>query len=148
MAINVKKILVPVKGDKTGEEAFRLACGLSKENKAKIYALYIIVVKQELPLDAQIDPTQGEAILGRIEAMGHEGKCHVEAEYLQARHPGPAIVQEALEREVDLIVLGVPYKRHLGQFTLGETAPYVLKNAPCPVILWREQARITSLVGS
>ena len=131
---------MPIKGDKTGENAFRLACGLYKESKAKLYALYVIEVKQELPLDAQVDPTKGETILGRIEAVGQEEKYPVEAEYVQARHAGPAIVQEALEKGVELIVLGIPYKRRFGQFTLGETASYILKNAPCPVILWREQA--------
>ena len=147
MALNVKKILVPVKGDETGENAFRLACGLSKASKAKLHALFIIEVKQELPVDAEVDPVQGEAILGRIEAVGHEEKCQVEAECLQARHAGPAIVQEALERGFELIVLGIPFKRRLGQFSIGETASHILKNAPCPVILWSEQTKVTSVLG-
>ena len=130
-----------------GENAFRLACGLSKESKAKLFALYIIEVPQELPLDAEVDSAKGEAILGHIEAMAQEEKCPVEAEYLQARDAGPAIVQEALERGVELIVLGIPYKRRLGQFTIGHTTSYILKNAPCDVILWRERALVTSHVG-
>ena len=137
--MDVKKILVPVNGDGAGESAFRLACGLSKDSKAKMYALYIMEVNQEFPVDVEVDPTPGEAILRQIEALGQEEKCQLEAEYLQARRAGPAIVQEALERDVELIVLGIPYKRRFGQFTLGETSSYVLKNATCPVILWREQ---------
>ena len=148
MALRLKNVLVPTKGDKIGEDAFRLACGICKDNKAKLYALYVIEVTQELPLDAELDPTHGESILAQIEAVGAEEKCAVAGEYVQARHSGPAIVQEALERKIDLIVLGIPYKRRLGQFTLGGTATYILKNAPCPVILWREQARIPSPTGS
>ena len=144
MAINVRKILVPVKGGETGEDAFRLACELSRDTKARLYALYVIEVKQELPIDAEVDTTQGEAILNRIEAVSQEEKCPVEATYLQARHAGPAIVQEALERGIELIVLGVPYKRRFGQFTLGGTTFFVLKNAPCPVILRREQIGVAS----
>ena len=147
MAMNAKKILVPITGDKTGEDAFRLACGLSKESKSKIYALYIIEIIQALPLDAEVNPSEGETVLSRIEAVSHEEKCQVEAEFLQARRAGPAVVQEALERGVELIVLGVPYKRRLGQFTLGDTASYILRNAPCPVILWREPAKDTPVVG-
>ena len=145
--MDVGRILVPIKGDRAGEEAFRLACGLSKENKAKLYALYIIEVKQELPLDAEVDSSQGEAILGRIEAVSQEEKCRVEAEFLQARQAGPAIVQESIERRIGLIVLGVPYKRRFGQFTLGETPAYILKNSSCPVILWREQVAPGSRIG-
>jgi Universal stress protein family len=46
-------------------------------------------------------------------------------------------VDEALEREVDLIVMGIGYKRKFGEFDMGHTAPYVLKNAPCRVWLAR-----------
>ena len=142
--MNVEKILVPVNGDQTGEDAFRLACGLSKERKSKLYALYIIEVAQELPLDAEVESAHGEATLRRIEAVSQEEKCRVEAEYLQARYAGPAITQETLGKGIDLIVLGIPYKQRFGQFTLGETASYILKNAPCPVILWRERAGVAS----
>lgn len=144
MGLRLRNVLVPTKGDKIGEDAFRLACGICKGAKAKLYALYVIEVTQELPLDAELDPAHGESILDQIEAVGVEEKCAVVGEYVQARQSGPAIVQEALERKIDLIVLGIPYKRHLGQFTLGDTASYILKKAPCPVILWREQARIAS----
>jgi hypothetical protein len=46
-------------------------------------------------------------------------------------------VDEALEREVDLIVMGIGYKRKFGEFDMGRTAPYVMKNAPCRVWLAR-----------
>ena len=148
MAINARKILVPVKGDEAGEDAFRLACELSsRDTKSRLYALYVIEVKQELPLDAEMDTAQGEDILNRIEAVSKEEKRRVEAAYLQARHAGPAIVQEALGRGIELIVLGVPYKRRFGQFTLGGTTLFVLKNAPCPVILRREQIGVASQPG-
>jgi nucleotide-binding universal stress UspA family protein len=145
--MNAKRVLVPVKGDGAGEEAFRLACKLSKQNKAKLYVLYVIEVAQELPLDAAVDPSQGEDILNRIEVLGQDEKYPVEAEYLQARHAGPAIVQEAIARKAELIVMGIPYKNRYGSFTLGETASYILKNSPCPVVLWREQLRASSYSG-
>ena len=45
---------------------------------------------------------------------------------------------EAVEKAVDSIVLGLPYRERYGSFSMGETIPYVLKNAPCRVILWRD----------
>jgi nucleotide-binding universal stress UspA family protein len=47
-------------------------------------------------------------------------------------------VDEAVEREIDLIVMGLTYKKHYGQFSMGNVIPYVLKNAPCPVILYQQ----------
>ena len=142
------KILVTVSEEEAGESAFRLACQLSKENNARLYALHIIEVKQELPLDAEVDAAQGESVLSRIEAVGKQKKCKVEAGILQARHAGPAIVQEATERETGLIILGISFKRRFSEFTLGDTVSYVLENAPCPVILWHEQLGATPTTGS
>ena len=51
---------------------------------------------------------------------------------------GPAIVNEAVEREADLVLLGMPYKRRHGVFSMGEAVPYILRSAPCPVLVLRE----------
>ena len=140
--MHAKSILVPVNGDRAGEGAFRLACGLARESKARLYAVHIIEVTHDLPLDAEVDPAHAEAALDRIEAVSHEEKYRVEAQCLQARSAGPAIVEEASQRGADLIVVGINYKRYMGRatgrFTVGETASYLLTNAPCPVVLWRE----------
>jgi len=134
------KILVPVVGTEADEEAIRLACRLTKKNKGKIYAVYVITIKRTLPLDAEIEPEirQGEEILDRIERVAEEQDCEIETDLLQARDAGPAIIDETVERGVDLILIGVKYKRRFGQFYLGSVVPYVLKNAPCRVILYHQ----------
>ncbi|GAI70253.1 unnamed protein product, partial [marine sediment metagenome] len=73
-----------------------------------------------------------------IESIAEEQGCKIETELLQAREVAPAIVDEAIEREVDLILIGVTYKRRFGEFSLGDVVPYVLKNAPCRVILYHQ----------
>ena len=149
MALVAKRILVPVGGSKSAEEAFSVACRLAKAIAAKVYALYVIEVGQDVPLDAEIGPEseKGEAVLERIEALAREEKCPVEGSILQARHAGPAIVQEAVDRRMELITLGVSYKRRLSGPALGVTSSYVVKNAPCPVLLWREEISPSSLPG-
>jgi nucleotide-binding universal stress UspA family protein len=134
------KILVPVTGTQVGEEAMRLACRLAKKNKAKIWAVYIVAVKRSLPLEAEIEAEtkKAEDILNHAESVAEEEEYEVETDVLQAREVGPAIVDEAVEREVDLILMGLPYKRRFGQFSLGTVVPYVLTNAPCRIILFRE----------
>lgn len=62
----------------------------------------------------------------------------METDVLQAREAGPAIIDEAVERDVSLILMGVKYKRSFGQFSVGSVVPYVLKNAHCPVILYQQ----------
>tara|TARA_B100001013_G_scaffold326736_1_gene239486 strand:+ start:57 stop:518 length:462 start_codon:yes stop_codon:yes gene_type:complete len=132
--------VVPVKGGPVDLEAFQLACQLTLESKAKLYALYVIEVPMELPVDAEIveETAKAEDILGKIEGLAKEKKCPVHAEVIQARRAGPAIVQEALERDANLVVLGTTYKYNNGSHAIENTSFYVLSHAACPVLLWRE----------
>ncbi len=135
-----KNILVAAGGGEADEEAIRLACRLAKKGKARIWAVYVITIKRSLPLTAEIEAEAKEAedVLDHIEEVAEEQEFKIETDVLQAREAGPAIVDEAAERGVDLIVMGVKYKRQFGQFNLGNVVPYVLKNAPCPVILYQK----------
>ncbi len=113
---------------------------LAKKAKGKIWAVYIITVKRSLPLEAEVEPEirRAEDILDNIESVAEEQDGEVETDVLQAREVGSAIIDEAVERDIDLILMGVKYKKRFGQFSLGSVVPYVLKNAPCPVILYHQ----------
>jgi len=133
-------ILVPVSGQDVDKEALQLACGIAKDNKSKIYVVYVIEVKRSLPLDAELEPEihRAEEALRRAEDIADMAEWEVKTDLLQAREAGPAIVDEAQEHNSDLIVMGVNYKRRFGEFHLGSNVPYVLKNAPCHVLLLRQ----------
>jgi nucleotide-binding universal stress UspA family protein len=135
-----KKVLVPVAGSPADEEAMRLACRLAKKDKGKVWAVSVVAVKRALPLDAEIDSEiqHSEGVLDRVETIAEEEDYQVETDILQARDAGPAIVDEAVERGVDLILMGFSYKRRFGQYSLGHVVPFVLKNSPCPVILYQQ----------
>lgn len=139
--MHAKKVLVPVCGDESDSDALWLAREMTRGAKGKVYVLYVIEVQRDLPLDADVgsENAEGEDVLQRMEKLGEEYHCDIEAEILQARDAGPAVVQEAVERGVEAIVMAVPYKRRYGVFSLGRIVPYILKNAPCPVLLWRQE---------
>jgi nucleotide-binding universal stress UspA family protein len=138
------KILVPVVGTEVDGEAMKLACRLAKnekeKEKSKIWAVSVVAIKRALPLDAEIDSEikRAESVLDRVQSIAEEEEFEIETDVLQAREVGPAIVDEAVERGVSLIVMGIIYKRQFGQFSLGDVVPYVLKNSPCPVILYQQ----------
>ena len=133
------KFLVPVTGKKADDDIVRTACVLSRKSNGKVYVVHVIEVSRALPLDAEVEEeTQsGESVLANAEKIANVMDCQVETEILQARETGPAIVDEAVERGVDMIIMGVEYKKRFGEFAMGDVAPYVLRNAPCPVLLWR-----------
>lgn len=131
--------MVPVSGGSADEETIKLACKLAKKPKAKVYAAYIIEVERSLPLDTPVDSEteKAEEILTRAEDIATKAGYEIETDLLQAREIGPAIVNEAVEKGVDLIVMGIGYKKQLGVFDLGETIPYIFKEAPCQILLYR-----------
>ncbi len=134
------KILVPVTGTTADDEVIKLACQLAKKSKAKIWTVYVLTVKRTLPLDVEITPDvkKAEEVLDHITIVAEDEGYEVETDLLQAREAGPTIVDEAVERGADLILMGVVYKRIFGQFSLGSVVPYVLQNAPCEVILYHQ----------
>jgi nucleotide-binding universal stress UspA family protein len=134
------KILVSVSGSDADVETVKLACRLAKKDKGKIWAVTVVAVKRALPLDAEIESEikKAEEILDKVEDAAGEEDYEVETDVLQAREVGPAIVDEAVERGVTLILMGVKYKQTFGQFSMGSVVPYVLKNTPCPVILYQQ----------
>ena len=134
------KILVPVSGTDADAETIKLACRLAKKDKGKVWAVSVVTIKRALPLDAEIDSEikKAEEILDKVEDAASEEDYKVETDVLQAREVGPAIVDEAVERGMSLILMGIAYKQRFGQFSLGDAVPYVLKNSPCPVILYQQ----------
>lgn len=135
-----KKVLVPVVGSEADIETIKLACRLAKKDKGKVWAVSVVAIKRALPLDAEIDSEikKAEEILDKVERVAEEEDYEVETGVLQARDVGPAIVDEAVERGVSLILMGIKYKKSFGQFSMGDVVPYVLKNSPCPVILYQQ----------
>jgi nucleotide-binding universal stress UspA family protein len=135
-----KKILVAVSGSRADDEVVKLGCDMARKAKATVYIVYVIEVKRSLPLDAVIDTEmkKAEDTLTHAEEIASERDCEVEADLIQARDVGPAIVDQARERGADLIVLGLDYKKRFGIFSLGRVIPYVIEEAPCRVVICRE----------
>ena len=133
-------ILVPVIGTEADEEAVRLACRLARQDRSRIWVVFVITVKRTLPIEVEMQPEikKAEEVLDHMERLAAEQGCRIETDLLQAREAGPTIIDEALEREVDLILIGISYKTRFGVFSLGSVVPYVLKNAPCRVLLYHQ----------
>ena len=63
-----------------------------------------------------------------------EHEVQVQTGIAQARAAGAAIVDDAVERRADLIVMGLRYKKRFGGgWDAGRTVPYVMRNSTAPV---------------
>lgn len=131
----LQAVLAYVNGGVTDNEVVEMACNVAKRNKARVHVVYVIEVKRTLPLTAELDSEmeKGEGVLANAERVAGEAGYSIETEILQAREVGPAVVDEAVERGCDLIVMGVPYRMRLGAFDIGEAVSYALKSSPMRV---------------
>ncbi len=128
--------LVPVDGTKAGFNALAIAADLAKKHRAHLHVVHVIEVPRAVALDADLSLAvrEGERVLQRAEKIAAGYGLSVQGDLVQARQAGHAIVDEAVERKADVILIGVEYHRPLGQFELGRLAQYVLEHAP--VLVW------------
>lgn len=138
------KVVVPVSGGSTDARLIDAVRKLSYRQPVDITLVYVVEVEQSMPLDAELpdEVNRGEAVLRSAANDAERDKeshlLHVYTELLQARSAGAAIVDEATDKNADSIMIGATLRRQYGRLTVGDTVDYVLKNAPCEVIVIRQ----------
>ena len=136
-----QRAILALAGGPCDDRIVQLAAELGRAAQGQLVGVHVVEVGWSMPLDADIAARSEEAqrILDRAEVTAENRRAKLEPVLLQAREVGAALVDEATEREADLLVVGLPYrKRFGGDFAIGHTIPYVLKHAPCEVWVVRE----------
>lgn len=157
--VEFRNILVPVFGTKFDDDivgtAGRLAAAEEKrkdgEPDPRLDVVYVIEVPLTLPLDAKLPPDreeEAERALARAREVGEEYEdVEVTTEVIRARKVGAGIVEAARRLDAEAIVIGgeEPTKIRGGAMIggiraakpaeIGAATEYVLKKAPCRVLL-------------
>ncbi len=136
-----RRAVLALSGGPGDSRIVRLVAATAKLAKAELVAVHVVEIDWTLPIDADVASTSEEAqrVLDIAEGVAESAGVRLEPVLLQARDVGAALVDEAAERGADLLVLGLAYRRRFGgDFAIGRTIPYVLKNAPCAVWVVRE----------
>jgi nucleotide-binding universal stress UspA family protein len=133
-------IIVPIVQSPASLEAVTIAVTMAKPRKGRVYVVHVIEVNRSLPLNAELDAEarRGEQLIKRAEEIASSFGYPVIGTLLQAREAGPAIVEEAIDNEADVILMGVPFKKLAGTVQIGRTADYVMKHAACSVWVARQ----------
>ena len=168
--VELTSVLVPVFGEGLDDEivstAGRLADSdpLPGESRPRLEFLYVIKLPLTVPLEAAPPPERvahADAALARaLEVAEEYPSVESHGSWVPARDVGAAIVGEALERDVEAIIIGgEPPNRIRGGAVLGgvrgakpaEVGPiteYVLRHAPCRVLLTAPPETDPEPVGS
>jgi len=135
--VDYHQMLVPIVGSRITDEMMVLACQLATEKQSSIDGLYVIEVPLNLPLDARLSNERAKAdkILQAAGLIADQFKVRFTPHIVTARQAGKAIVDEAIDRRSEVIILGTGRKRRIGNLVFGRTADFVLDHAPCEVLL-------------
>jgi APA family basic amino acid/polyamine antiporter len=139
VALEYRRIVVPI--DQTAESAAAvdLAARLAAERGARVVAIAAIVIPLERAID-DADPDELRAANDRLEiaqATGESYGVRVVPRLVRTRSAAEAIVEEAVARQAEIVVLGTPLRlsaTRKGRL-LGREVDYVLRHAPCRVML-------------
>ncbi|MDP9381760.1 MAG: universal stress protein [Chloroflexota bacterium] len=129
-------VLIAIGDNEVDSAVIRAACMLTRGTKRPLYAVHVVEMPWTQAVDEAPDSDvvlRADGVLDRAVAAAAAAGVKLEPELLQARTAGPTIVDEAVARDCDLILLGLPYKQQHGMCTLGDTVPYVLEHSPVEV---------------
>ncbi|HEY5434714.1 MAG TPA: universal stress protein [Candidatus Limnocylindrales bacterium] len=136
-----RRAVIALSGARTDRPIVALAAGIARAGHAELIGVHVVEIDWTLPLNADVAGRSEDAqrVLDIAETTAEAARYRLETVLLQARDVGAAIVDEASERGADLLICGLPFRRRFGgDFAIGSTIPYILKNAPCAVWVIRE----------
>src|SRR5947209_16849142 len=139
-ALEFRSILVPIAPGYASDEAMDFACRLAAERRASIVAFTAIEVPLDMPLDTDLPEEVREANeqLDEARAIGDSYGVRVIGRISRTRNIGRAIVDEAIRRNSEIIVMAGPRRVRLQRGRrqiFGDAVDFVLRHAPCRVMV-------------
>lgn len=104
----------------------------AKAFEAKLHIATVLIGSNSDQLDS-IEATKRQ--LASVEAALQEEGIAVETQLMfGGQTAGENLIDYAVEKNIDEIIVGTRKKSKLGKLIFGSTAQYVILEAPCPVI--------------
>lgn len=146
-AVNLKKILVPLDFSAHSRKALNYAVKLAGQFSSTITVVNVVapvIYAEGMVLPAameNLDRVSEEHARGELdkiaeEVRGHDVACDT---HVLLGHPSDEIVNYAKKKETDLLLITTHGRTGLQHFLLGSTAERILRHAPCPVMVVRDQ---------
>jgi len=143
----LKNILVPTDFSRSSKKALRYAVALARKIGSQITLVH---VAKPQPIDSEgypallvCDPRilKASEALGRVWREQHVEPCLLRNTVVREGTAHREIVEAARELPADLIIIATKGRRGLARVLLGSTTEKVVRFAPCPVLVVREEQR-------
>jgi nucleotide-binding universal stress UspA family protein len=145
--VQIKKILVPIDGSDCSLYAAKYAIKLAKDENAQLYYIHVI---GSVPYGYESSPhaidqyfkdleQKVQSWFDEIKDMAkNEGILGINTEtFTDVKSVIGSIIDYAVTKEIDLIVIGTRGRNGLKKFIMGSVANGVVQHAHCSVLLVR-----------
>ena len=143
-------ILVPLDLEDSSAQVLDYAVALAAKLDAKLHVLHAVpwpLLGAEIPMmvtETAMDEVMvtKQKVLDKLVAT-HTAKLPPASATLGKGDARTAIIAAAGALHADLVVMGTHGRRGVSRLVLGSVAEYVVRTAPCPVLLIRSGLAIT-----
>ncbi|MDR3402066.1 MAG: universal stress protein [Chthoniobacter sp.] len=147
--LNIRHILVPLDFSEPAEKALHYAVSFAQQSGAGITLLHVCPVPYYpaefggFPTTLPADEPATDKLQAHLEATAKRlvPTPICERALLRTGAAADEICQVAREYHIDLIVIATKGRTALKRLLLGSTAERVVRHAPCPVLVVRENER-------
>ena len=137
--LNIQIVLHPTDYSERSEFAFRIACSLARDYRAKLILLHVALRSVTVEGEAAIAPRSEEYFQEQreiLERVSVPAEARVERQ-LGEGDPAVEILRAAQAVKADLIVMGTHGRTGLSRLLMGSVAEQIVRKAPCPVLTVR-----------
>ena len=140
---DVRNILAPTDFSETSDLALRHAVDAARTYGARLYLLHVPgPTGEDFEADFPIGDFETTVRKRLATFLSKDEIAALHPEYaLRIGVPAEEIVRYAQDREIGLIVMGTHGRKGVAHMLLGSVAEHVVRIAPCPVLLVRQQAQ-------
>lgn len=148
------RILMAVDPSEHAQEAIRFVKSVDWPKASEVYLIHVIEMKHASSLIPSDGPSSWDRVIsqarGKLVTQAKGFLEHTKKEILEERAltikslvmeglPGAEILQAVKDYQIDLVILGTRGLSNVKRFLLGSTSDWVMREAPCSVLLVREK---------
>jgi universal stress protein A len=137
--ITIKKIICPVDFSELSRKALQYSNEFARLSNAKVFLVGVIENDPTITYSHGLEKERAESDQKLLALIEEEKMAGIVADYvIYEGFAEECILDYAKRQEADLIIMGSHGRRGLKRMILGSVAEHVIRRAPCPVLIVKE----------
>ncbi|MEI6756677.1 MAG: universal stress protein [Chlorobium sp.] len=137
--ITIKKIICPVDFSGLSRKALKYANEFARLSNGEVFLVGVIENDPTITYSHGLEKERAESEQKLADLIEEEQMAGIVADYvIYEGFPEECILDYAKRQEADIIIMGSHGRRGLKRMILGSVAEHIVRRAPCPVLVVKE----------